>query len=178
VHLNIFNERFICSIDWKFEIYMHDLIRKNHNNSLVKYAFLQKYESLKQYVNVEMCSRRRCFNQITQKSFKYGDRMNDVMPLLLLPEDVMTVFVGFGIFFTNPYYFFIKDVAEKLITTGLIQNADGNDQKYRKLDKIEKEPQVFSIESLDFGFVLWFGACLASTIVFFVEIIYSRVKTI
>lgn len=69
-----------------------------------------------------------------------------------------------------------QQVSNAILTAGIPQYLFEYLTKYemKPLMGPPKEPKVFDVEDLEFGFVIWLVACLLSTIVFFFEIPHKQ----
>jgi hypothetical protein len=73
----------------------------------------------------------------------------------------------------------VSDAMEKLVPSGIPQQLFGHGMwmVYREHKKDAKiEPTILSFDNLEFGFVVWLGACGISVLEFLVEIFVVEVR--
>jgi len=90
---------------------------------------------------------------------------NQIQDLILY-----TAFDAF-LFLDNSFYFLmLKNLINNLIPTGVMNHLiDAYYTKKLTFQKTEKEPKVLNIDDLQFGFKIWFGACLIAFLTFLLE---------
>jgi hypothetical protein len=160
---NIINAEVNRSIEWKtiepLNIFTN-MIEKYHDNSSVQYAFLVTKRYISSYVN----------------RLKNGKSFDEILPIKVLPEKFSSYMIGHGFTATSPFYDFVENINEKLITAGIVQKTEKDDNDFCKLPDSEGEPTVFNLEILGFGFVVWLGSCIISTLGFFLELAIFRLR--
>ena len=107
---------------------------------------------------------------------------NRVLNWNQLENTVVYIFHDAFIFIGNSFYFRMFDkIIDNFIATGIMSHlVENHFTKKIKFEKVEKEPQILSLDDLAFGFNIWFCACLISIIGFIAEraLIRKRKKSL
>ena len=80
--------------------------------------------------------------------------------------------------YKNNYMFYLTDkITQYLVEAGIPQQLRQYVIDYHfPIKEQSSDPLVFKVEDLDFGFVVWLGACAISTCVFLVEFLSVKIK--
>ena len=81
-------------------------------------------------------------------------------------------------FWSNAYYYrMFKKLIDSLIPTGIMKLlVEKYFTKKFKFVKLEEGPKVLGVDDLLFGFKIWFGSCIISTLTFAVERLKKSLK--
>lgn len=96
---------------------------------------------------------------------------------IMKKQKFVTSFHYIGTINTNFMTQLTLDVFTRVIETGIFQFFEKSFQDSFPPYKNEiKEPKVFSIDDLKFGFIIWIFACGLSTLIFIIEILLVWIK--
>jgi hypothetical protein len=94
------------------------------------------------------------------------------IPLKL--ADRKSLLKGIMMFKYSPMYWVVEDTMKLLIPSGIPQWMKKfiNEVVIKGVSEEQKEPKVFTVEDLEFGFVIWGVACGICLVAFVAEILY------
>lgn len=109
---------------------------------------------------------------VTKKDFRILKTTLKHAPKLL-KQETYTYMFGIGVYKHNFMFKLTYEVMEKLIQTGIHRYFMKYIMDYYFYDRIEERgPQVFSIDDLHFGFVIWLAACGVAVGAFGCEVLW------
>lgn len=99
-------------------------------------------------------------------------------PPIMMKEKLQTFHYGVAVMKNNFIYHLTEDVMSALIEAGIPQYFLNyiEDVVLKELLADPIELKKFGVEDLTFGFVIFLGFCALSVLIFFLEIIYSKIR--
>lgn len=97
----------------------------------------------------------------------------------LLKQQYRELMIGFGVFKNNFIYNLFEKTMIPLVESGIPQHFLNRIMKFhlKPPDEEPETPKVFTLNDLQFGFIIWIITCLIAISAFFLEILwfYARI---
>ena len=110
-----------------------------------------------------------CIEEFLKNSMDFKGEIVEVWNLL--EDPVLFTTSDAFLFLDNSYYFrMLKKVIDDLIPTGVMNYLiEKHYVNQFKIQKLEENPKVLCLDDLLFGFKIWIGSCLISSLTFISE---------